>query len=244
MIVENAKYQQYADDFATLQNKLTSPTITLLKDQNLGINLTHAKTFVGNKRRAIQTANLNRTSFVDNRESFFLSNNEQIRKDLVKLFELDSKKIANPDSVSASDYQQFVDEISANLVICPLNCRETIENQLKNAQSRIRISAQYVMDKRILNILIKQKHLDIRIRTNKMDSNRDLIRAIGQDHIIWEDKIYNHDKMLLIDDTLIIGSMNLSDNALDNNREIGIILTDPSFIQQVEPLFQNQKFEK
>jgi phosphatidylserine/phosphatidylglycerophosphate/cardiolipin synthase-like enzyme len=32
--------------------------------------------------------------------------------------------------------------------------------------------------------------------------------------------------------------MNFSQNALDNNREIGIILTDKKFIQQWERLFQ------
>ena len=95
-----------------------------------------------------------------------------------------------------------------------------------------------MIDKRIINLLIKQKNLDIRIRTNNSDSNRDLIRALGQERILFEDKIYNHDKLLIVDDTLMIGSMNFSDNALDNNREIGIILTDPRYIEQVEGLFQ------
>ena len=99
LIVENAKYQQYTDDFAILDNKLSDDHITLLKDQTLGINYTHAKTFVGDTRRAIQTANLNRTSFVDNREHFFLSDNAVIRENLLALFALDSKKIADPDSV-------------------------------------------------------------------------------------------------------------------------------------------------
>lgn len=167
-----------------------------------------------------------------------MSNNEKIRDELLKLFALDKKKIENPDSVSASDYRQFLVESSDNLLVCPLNCRETLEYLLKNATSRIRISAQYVVDKSLLSLITKQRHLDLRIRTNKSDSNRDLIRAIGQDFIIWEDKIYNHDKLLVIDDLLILGSMNLSDNALDNNREIGIILTDPRYIDQVKHLFQ------
>lgn len=238
LIVENAKYQQYTDDFTILDKKLNNDHITLLKDEQLGISYTHAKTFVGNRRRAIQTANLNRSSFVDNREHFFLSNNPVIRDNLIALFKLDSKKIANPDSVSASDYQQFVDESSANLLVCPLNCREKIENLIRTAHSRIRISAQYVIDKRIINLLIKQKNLDIRIRTNNSDSNRNLIRALGQERILFEDKIYNHDKLLIVDDTMMIGSMNFSDNALDNNREIGIILTDPRYIEQVQGLFQ------
>lgn len=242
LIVENAKYQQYGDDFKDLEHSLSNTNIILLPDEKLEINFTHAKTFVGDTRRAIQTANLNRTSFVENREHFFLSNNENIKKDLIKLFELDQQKITNPDSISKSDYQQFLDEASSNLLICPLNCRQKIEHLLHNAQYRIRISAQYVVDESLLNILIKQKNLDIRIRTNKNDSNRDLIRAIGQDKIIFEDKIYNHDKLLLIDDILIIGSMNLSDNALDHNREIGVILIESNFIKQVESLFQHSKF--
>ena len=238
IIVENDKYEQHADDFTELDTKLSDDHITLLKDENLGITYTHAKAFVGDKRRAIQTANLNRTSFVENREHFFLSNNPVIRDDLIALFKLDSKKIADPDSVSASDYQQFLDESSVNLLVCPLNCREHIENLIRNAHSRIRISAQYVIDKRIINLLKQKKNLDIRIRTNNSDSNRDLIRALGQERILFEDKIYNHDKLLIVDNTLMIGSMNLSDNALDNNREIGIILTDSSYIEQVKWLFQ------
>ena len=91
---------------------------------------------------------------------------------------------------------------------------------------------------------MKQKNLDIRIRTNKFDSNRDLIRALGQEKIIFENStVYNHDKTLLIDDIVIIGSMNLSDNALDNNREIGIVIPhNPDIIAQIEPLFQDKKF--
>ena len=238
-IVENQKYQQYGDDFKNLDNKLSDDHISLLKDQKLWINLTHAKTFVGDTRRVIQTANLNRSSFVDNREHFFLSQDPTIRDNLIALFKLDTKKIADPKSVTIENYKKLIDENSPNLLICPLNCRSTIESVLNNATSRIRISAQYIIDKNIINILKKKRNLDIRILTNNMDSNRDLIRALGQDRIRFEDsRQYNHDKLLLIDDILIIGSMNLSDNALDNNREIGIVLTDPSFIQQIEPLFK------
>jgi phosphatidylserine/phosphatidylglycerophosphate/cardiolipin synthase-like enzyme len=44
--------------------------------------------------------------------------------------------------------------------------------------------------------------------------------------------------MILVDGTyLLLGSMNLSENSLDNNREIWIMLLDSSLIQQFEDGF-------
>lgn len=46
-------------------------------------------------------------------------------------------------------------------------------------------------------------------------------------------KPYVHTKMILIDKKiLLLGSMNLSANSLDNNREIWILLLDPKLIEQ------------
>jgi phosphatidylserine/phosphatidylglycerophosphate/cardiolipin synthase-like enzyme len=44
--------------------------------------------------------------------------------------------------------------------------------------------------------------------------------------------------MILVDGKyLLLGSMNLSDNSLDNNREIWIILLEPTLIQHFEDGF-------
>lgn len=97
LIVENSKYKQYGNDFAKLQEKLSGNHITLYPDKTLGITYTHAKTFVGDHTRAIQTANLNRSSFLDNKEHFFLSEQENIKNNLLTLFELDREKIQSSD---------------------------------------------------------------------------------------------------------------------------------------------------
>lgn len=115
---------------------------------------------------------------------------------------------------------------------------------LSHANKRIWISAQYISDPAILELLLAKQDLDIRIMTNNLDSNRELIRTLGSDHIVFESRLYNHDKLILSDNLLIVGSMNLSSNALDNNREIGIILTEPHHIQQAESLFTNWKRKK
>lgn len=240
LIVEQDKYEQFGDDFGNLKKEFENfPNITLLSDRNLGINNMHAKTFVGEKWRVIQTANLNRSSFYENREHFFFSTDELIRKNLLDLFALDMKTIETKKKYKA-EYQTLTKSFSPNLLVCPLDCRQKLEFLLNSAQKSIWISAQYITDERIVDILRKQSNLDIRILTNNMESNDELIRYFEKKIVQFESpKQYNHDKMLIIDNQkMLIGSLNFSQNALDNNREIGIILLDQSIINQQKNLFE------
>lgn len=234
LILEQDKYRQHTDTFRNLQEERTDTPITLLSDRTLGINNMHAKAFVGDNNRIIQTANLNRSSFVYNREHFVLGDDLWIRDNLQQLFELDQQTILF-NRVDRVGYDKLMEDLSPHLLICPLNCRDRIEHLLHNAQESILFSAQYITDDNIIRILQSQSHLDIRVRTNDFDSNRELLRQIGKDRVIFESsKLYNHDKLVIIDGRyMIIGSMNFSQNALDNNREIGIIITDPDLIKQI-----------
>lgn len=113
-----------------------------------------------------------------------------------------------------------------------------MEYLIQHAQQSIRISAQYVTDQRIIAMLDKKQLLDLRIRSNDTVDNYLLRDLLGPKVVNLQKTPYSHDKMFIIDGKyLMIGSMNFSDNALDSNREIGIILTDPKLIQQVEKEF-------
>ena len=240
LIIEQDKYQQYADDFGNLQKEFEKFTnIKLISDRNLGLNNMHAKTFVGEKRRVIQTANLNHSSFYDNREHFFFGTDEIIRKNLFNLFALDTKTIVDKKKYKA-EYLTLTQSFSPNLLVCPLDCRQKLEFLLNSAQQSIWISAQYVTDERIIDILRDKSDLDIRILTNNMKNNDNLIRYFGRNVVKFESsKQYNHDKMVIVDNKkVLIGSMNFSQNALDNNREIGIVITDQNMISQQRKLFE------
>ena len=239
LIVEQDKYQQFGDDFGNLKKEfLPYNNIKLLSDRNLGINNMHAKTFVGEKRWIIQTANLNHSSFYDNREHFFLGTDETIRQNLLDLFALDVKTITNKKKYKA-EYLTLTKTFSPNLLVCPLDCRQKLEFLLNSAQKSIWISAQYITDENIIKLLSNKPNIDIRILTNDMKSNNDLVRYFGKKVVQFESpKQYNHDKMVIIDNQkILIGSMNFSQNALDNNREIGIITTDENIIKQQYQLF-------
>lgn len=149
-------------------------------------------------------------------------------------------KVIHDRKAYTAQYQTLIENFSPNLLVCPLNCRQIIESLLINAKKSIHISAQYITDENILKILRQQSDKEIRIRTNNFDTNKDLIRYFGKENIIFENsKLYNHDKMMIIDNKiLMIGSMNFSDNALDNNREIGIITTNQKLIDQQYQLFE------
>lgn len=240
LIIEAQKYKQYADDLGNLQKEFQSNNkIKLLSDKNLGINNMHAKTFFGDKRRVIQTANLNRSSFESNREHFVFGTDPTIRQNLQDLFALDIQTIDTKNK-NKKEYLTLTERMSPNLVVCPLNCRQKIESLILSAKKSIRISAQYVTDDNIIKLLREKSNLDIRILTNNMQSNDDILHYMGNEVVRFENKKqYNHDKMMIIDNTiLLIGSMNFSQNALDNNREIGIILLDPNMITQQQHLFE------
>jgi phosphatidylserine/phosphatidylglycerophosphate/cardiolipin synthase-like enzyme len=65
----------------------------------------------------------------------------------------------------------------------------------------------------------------VRITINDAPDNYPTQDAFGRDVVTMQKKPYIHSKYFVIDDRYTyIGSMNLSTNAMDNNREIGIVL--------------------
>ncbi|MDP2669718.1 MAG: phospholipase D-like domain-containing protein [bacterium] len=51
-----------------------------------------------------------------------------------------------------------------------------------------------------------------------------------------------HAKMILVDNQkLYIGSMNLSTNAIENNREIGIVVSDPYVLKRFTKQFAGDR---
>lgn len=239
LIMENRKFQQYGNDFKERQGYFTGYQVELFPDQTMGVNFTHAKTFVGDTRWAIQTANLTHSSLATNVEHFFLWTDREVRDDLLALFELDQSAILTKGKKSKKSYTDWIESSSPNLLVCPLNCRSKIEYLLTHAKKSIRISQQYITDPSLLSILEQQQKLDIRIKTNDMSTNYPLVDRLWPQRVHLAKKPYSHDKMMIIDGSiLMIWSMNFSDNALDNNREIGILTTDEALVKQVETEFK------
>lgn len=223
LIMENKKYKQFKNTWKEIQNRFSGYTNFEIKsDDEMWTTYTHSKINISDNDFWIQTANFTHSSFATNREYFFHTYHTGILNSLKTIFEKDW----NGKTIKLND-------IHPNLLICNINCRSWIEQLLRSAKESIWIETQYITDSSLRNILWEKNNLDIKIIVSDTDSNIDLKKYFW-DHIVKSiKKPYIHAKMILVDHKyLLLWSMNLSDNSLDNNREIGIIITDKNIIQK------------
>jgi cardiolipin synthase A/B len=74
------------------------------------------------------------------------------------------------------------------------------------------------------------------------DSNSQGIATIKQSGVqVREDpQLYMHAKIIVVDNKVaFVGSENISTQSLDQNRELGIIVSDPSALNTLQTTFQN-----
>jgi len=220
IILEDKKYQQYGNDFKKTTQEISGNNIQFQNDKKLWVNYTHTKTFFDDTTFVIQTANLTHSSFEKNIEHFFVGHNTWILQSLETMFAADR-------SWKTID----VDDIHPNLLVCPINCRSGIMHMLRQAKTSIRMYQQYVSDTWIRQSIVSNTDRDIRILLPDTTTNKDTQDYLWPYIVHLLKKPYIHSKTILIDDTyLLIWSMNMSQNSLDNNREIWIIVTDPLVI--------------
>lgn len=228
IIIEDKKFQQYRNTYKDLINLFTGyKNITIKSDKQMWTEYIHSKVDLLDESFWIKTNNITASAFKSSREYMFHSYNLWVKESLDIIFDKDW-----------SGYKIEANDIHPNLLICNINCRDWIENLLNNAKESIFIQTQYITDPNIWEILKNKSILSwFQIIVSDTESNNDLLNYFGPAKVKKLKKPYVHAKMILIDHKyLILGSMNLSENSLDENREIWIILINQSLIDQ----FKNQ----
>ena len=229
IMLENNKYQQFQNTFKKLQNERSwLQNIKLISDEHLPTTYLHSKITLVQSGFWIQSSNLTHSTFANNREHLFWSQNPQILSSLQTLFNKDFSW----DTLLASD-------LHPNLVVCNINCRAVITDLLSWARKSITLQTQYLTDPELFDIIAqKSKSLTFRAIFSDTEHNKKLPNYFWTWQVRLLTKPYIHTKMILVDDEiLLLGSMNLSANSLDNNREIWILLLDPALISQFKEEF-------
>jgi len=238
LIMEDQKYQQFKSTRKEIQAYFSGYLgFEIKSDKQMHTEYVHSKFAVWDSGALIQTSNLNKSSFVGNREYIFYTENTGIISSLSGIFYKD--RIGLPLLKS---------DIHPNLAVCPINCRGVIEHLISSARSSIIIQNQYIDDARILSLIQeKQKSLwisNVKIQLSKTSQNEQLLAVLGESLHLFS-KPYLHAKMLLIDEKLLLlSSINLSSNSMDNNREMGILLTDPIVIREFIEQFRKDSYLK
>ncbi|HXZ04344.1 MAG TPA: phospholipase D-like domain-containing protein [Ktedonobacteraceae bacterium] len=135
-----------------------------------------------------------------------------------------------------------------NLVVSPINSRIDFKALIQSARRTLLIEAEEMNDSDIEQALANAAQHGVQVEvilpavsTSSGDSNSQGIATITQSgvHVREDSQLYMHAKIIVADNKVaFIGSENISAQSLDQNRELGIIVSDLSALNKIQSTFQ------
>lgn len=203
--------------------KWTNPTFAL----------THEKVIIVDKKVAfILNQNLTQSSFKSNREFNIVDHNLTDVTELVEIFQADWNR---------SGYSPT----APNLVISPDNSRAKLSALIGLAENSLDLELEIINDRDIIKLLgQKSKEVEVRVILpdfKKIPSNQKgaevlkmegaQIRTISRPHI--------HSKLIVADRRrAYVGSVNMSEASMDQNREVGILVSQVDIVDKLNLWFE------
>lgn len=206
-----------AKSFNAFKSSIQGTRIQLQDDSKIGTNYHHIKTMVLDDTTAyLASSNVTYSAMFNNREHHVVVTKPEIVKSISYVLEQDRNH-------KPLDHTQ----IHPNIIVCPLHCRAKIESLIDMATGSLWMQTQYIQDTRIIEKLIDAQNRGVVLRIIVSDNQEPWrLEPLWKSVRIQQDP-YVHSKSMLIDDQwLMIGSANFSTNALDNNREMNIVINN------------------
>lgn len=201
--------------------------------------LTHEKGMVIDHATAyIMTSNftnaaLGTGSYTKNREYDIVDTNAQDVKAIDAIFQADW----NHTTASFND---------PNLVVSPVNSRSDFNALISSAKHTLLVTGEEMNDSGIEQDLVSAAQRGVKVQvilpapSGSSDSNSGGIATIKQGGVsVREDsRLYMHAKIIVVDgQKAFVGSENISTQSLDQNRELGIILSDSGVLNTLQQTF-------
>ena len=215
-----------------------------VKDSSPSFSLTHEKGMIIDGNIAyIMTSNFTRaalggssgSSGTRNREYDIVDTNMQDVQAVIAIFNADWNRMD----------AQFHD---ANLVVSPTNSRSDFVSLINNAHKSLLIEGEEMNDSGIENALTNAAKRGVQVQVilpkpsgSSSDSNKQGIDQISQGGVRVEEDphLYMHAKIIVQDGHLaFVGSENISTQSLDQNRELGILVSDTNVLNTLQQAFQ------
>lgn len=202
--------------------------------------LTHEKAVIVDGETAfVLTQNLTTTSYAKNREYNIADKNK--------------KDVDEVRNIFLSDWEEksFVPTLT-NIIESPNTARVALSGLINEAKVEIDIEMEVIDDGQITDLLIeKAKRVKVNViipsfkqmPSNKKDADKLMKNGV---EVKTLSSPYMHAKMILIDPPsqgsgeagrVYIGSINLTSASMDENRELGIIVSQNDVIQKVQETF-------
>jgi phosphatidylserine/phosphatidylglycerophosphate/cardiolipin synthase-like enzyme len=208
--------------------------------QNAGIDIrwsnptftfSHIKTLVvDNSVAIIMNLNLTRSAFKSNREFGIVTTEPSAVHTATEIFNADWSRSEEPEP--------------GPLVVSPSNSREELLGLIEGATESLDIYAEVMRDREVVSAILDAQERGVEVRlvmSDDADDNGDDERAELADagvQVRIENSPYIHAKLVLADgQRAFVGSENFTATSLDQNRELGIIVTEPSAIARIQSVF-------
>jgi len=211
------------------------------QDTDPAFTLTHEKgMIIDGKTAYIMTSNFTRSALggssgTTNREYGIIDTNSQDVQAIIAIFNADWNHTTT----------QFHDP---NLVVSPVNSRSAFISLIGSAHHTLLIEAEEMQDSSIESALISAARHSVKVEvilppssSSSGSSNDQGIATISQAGVqVREDpRLYMHAKIIIVDGKkAFVGSENISSQSLDENRELGIIVSDAGVLSKLASTFQ------
>lgn len=224
VILEKAPYMAYNINNSTY-DKLKKAWIEVIWSSKENYNFNHSKILLIDDLSIISTGNYSYSTFTQNRDFFIFTKDKNINSKLKTNFNNDFSWIKT----------NIYDD---NLIFSPNTSRIKFEKMFDSANKQIIMYFQYMKDEKLVEKLInikKQKNIDISIIIPKTAIDDENTKKLKKEwiKIIVFPKYTMHAKAILIDsEYLFIWSINFSDNSIDKNREVWILIKNNEIINE------------
>jgi cardiolipin synthase len=195
---------------------------------------THEKAMVIDSKIAyIMTMNMTNSAFTKNREYVVADRSPSDVKEVGAIFDADWT-------------QTPIVPRDPDLVVSPDNSRKRILTLIDHAKTSLVVQCEFINDPEIVQHLAaaqNQRHVKMVLMMSyqkgggSYDPNGDstkLLDGVGIKSFTFTKTVTMHAKCVIADGTsAYVGSENLTANSLDKNREMGVIVTDPTVVAKL-----------
>jgi phosphatidylserine/phosphatidylglycerophosphate/cardiolipin synthase-like enzyme len=215
-----------------------------VEDSNPSFALTHEKGMIVDGTTAfIMTSNFTRSALGGYSGSSGSTNREYV------IVDTNPADVQAVSAIFQADWQRTTAQFNdANLVVSPINSRNDFTRLIGSAHHTLLIEAEEMNDSGIEQALSDAARHGVHVqvilpapRGSSGGSNSQGIDTIKQGGVdVREDaRLYMHAKIIIVDgQKAFVGSENISTQSLDQNRELGIIVSDQGVLHTLQQTFQ------
>jgi phosphatidylserine/phosphatidylglycerophosphate/cardiolipin synthase-like enzyme len=158
----------------------------------------------------------------------------------------DAADVRSLQAIFEADFARQDPDLSCTrLIVAPVNARQRLLDFINSAQHTLVIESMQFQDRDVRNAVVARKAAGVDVRViladpSWIDANTSAATFLQQHGI--EPKFYPsaHVKSVVVDGkTAYVGSVNLSWNSIDKNREIGLLVTEQANIDSITATFEH-----